>query len=423
VLSAPALADDVRDLHAAMEHLYAGYPELLQNPRFDVDQFFAAWEDGVRKAGATITFGEGVLKPFVELRKVQQDNHLAMFSWGVRLTRRPELVISEYQAEGHVAGLDAERCSFGGLVPMPGTVSVAREMSKERTVEISTFSARSTADALDVRCGDTTTRFERRPPPRDEDTGALPPYEWHTVGDATVISVRRLYGSPKDEATLAQLVKDYDLHRKKPVIVFDFRGNGGGNDGYVYRWIARAVRGPWPSAYLSLHDVQGASPCGDWNALVEHQIEYERVDDADAKRERDDYWKKTVPSPQDPVQILVGSKPEMGEAKAPYTGRVFVLVDRWAGSSGESAPDALRLALHATLIGERTAGFAEFGNIRPWIMPRTGIGWQLASKRNYYEAPRDGVGQPVAVYLDANRMDAPVDALVPLLERIPKEKR
>ena len=46
-----ALADDVRDLKAALQKRYAGYPELAQDPAWDVDRYFADWEAGIRAAG------------------------------------------------------------------------------------------------------------------------------------------------------------------------------------------------------------------------------------------------------------------------------------------------------------------------------------------------------------------------------------
>ena len=80
----------------------------------------------------------------------------------------------------------------------------------------------------------------------------------------------------------------------------------------------------------------------------------------------------------------------------------------------------LHAALGATIRGERTAGYAEFANVRPYVMPRTRIIWTLATKRNYYPSPRDGVGHPVDVYLAPELMAAPVEDLLPLLKRLPK---
>ena len=52
-------------------------------------------------------------------------------------------------------------------------------------------------------------------------------------------------------------------------------------------------------------------------------------------------------------------------------------------------------------------------------MPRTGIVWNMASKRNFYPSPRDGVGLPVALYLAPEVLEEPVEELLPLLLHAP----
>jgi hypothetical protein len=421
-IDAAALADDVRDLHAAMKKLYAGYPELLQSTTFDVDRFFAEWERDVRAAGATITFDAGIVERLVTLRRHIRDNHLTVRG-GTPPEERPELAFSEYQVPGRVVGLDEARCTFTGAEPVRGTTEVARVLTRSGLAELSTFSARSTAPFVDVRCGAHTARFERRPHHDARRDRGVPVYEWRTVGDATVITVRRLSGSPDDEALLARMATDAAAHARKPIVVFDFRGNGGGNDGYVSAWIEELVRGSWPAAYAELRVTGAATACGDWNNLVGNQIGYDRVDTPAGVAEREAFLRETPLGgrPADPVEVL-DRAPSTSSAKHPYTGRVFALVDHGSASSGESAPNMLRLAMHATVLGERTGGFAELGNVRPYMMPRTGVFWHLGSKRNYFEAPRDGVGFPVDVILDGDLLEAPVEELLPLLKKLPKER-
>jgi hypothetical protein len=419
-LSAPALAEDVRDLHGAMKKMYAGYPELLQSSRFDVERFFFDWEQRARRAGKSITFGEGIVRPLVTLKQNIQDNHLLVWGWAGRLAARPDLAFAEYQAAGVAAPIDEAHCAFGEATPVRGTLRAARSISPNAVSEIATFSARAISTSIDVRCGDRAIRFERRPYGRVEAKGEAPAYAWRTIGDATVITVRRLDGSPEDRRMLEQLAKDYDEHRRNPVIVFDFRGNGGGDDGYVSDWIRRAKRGTWPAPYTEVQVVGGRKPCGDWNAAIIDQILYKRVDDTAARAERDALRAALVTSPNDPVIVSDAASSE-SHATAPYAGRIFVLVDHASASSAESAPDLLRIALGATIVGERTGGYAEFGNVRPYVMPRTGVTWVLASKRNYYGSPHDGVGLAVDLYLDPHLLALPVDAILPLLEKLPKK--
>ncbi len=51
------------------------------------------------------------------------------------------------------------------------------------------------------------------------------------------------------------------------------------------------------------------------------------------------------------------------------------------------------------LVGERTAGLMEYGNVRSYLLPNSGIRWSLATKRNLFEQPTESVGLPVDVYL------------------------
>jgi hypothetical protein len=265
-------------------------------------------------------------------------------------------------------------------------------------------------------------RFERRPAasiPRNKDA---PVYEWHPAGDAAVVIVRSLDGSPQERARLEQIAADYDAHRAKKTVVFDFRGNGGGNDGYIYAWIAKAVRGTWPAPYVEVKVTGAELPCGEWNNLVMRQIDGDTVDTPAAKGERDAALKAALASLKGATVQSVDMSPSTTTAAHPYTGRVFAIVDRTSASSGESGPEMLRTAMGATIVGERTGGFMEFGNIRPWIMPRTGIGWWMPSKRNYYEQPHEAVGLPVDVYLAPELSGKPADELVKALEGVRRGK-
>ncbi len=420
---ATALAEDVHELHDAMKKHYAGYPVLLQDPTFDVEAFFADWERALRGAGPFVTFAKGILEPLVLLRHHIRDNHLSVRGWGGKLLRRSDLAYSEYQAPGRVQDVDQGRCDFGGLTPIGGTLRVVPLLGPAGVSEITTFSAQSTANGARVTCGGRTTPFERREAKRSAMDDKAPAYETRAAGGATVIVVRRLSGSPQDLALLDKLPAEYDAHRARPVIVFDFRGNGGGNDGYVYRWIDKAKRGTWPSPYVERQVAGGHTRCADWNARVVDQITYGRVDTAEAKAERAALWVKLGAEAGAPPK---GGGPkdatETSAGKTPYDGRIFVLVDAGAGSSGESGPEALKFALGATIVGQRTAGYMEFGNQRPHVMARTGIVWQMGSKQNHFDAPHDGVGIPVDVYLSPELLSAPAEELVPRLQKLPRSK-
>jgi hypothetical protein len=414
-----ALADDVRDLQEAMKKRYAGYPEMMQHPTWDPDLYFREWETQLA-AHDSVTFEDGVIRPLIGIRRVHRDNHLAPWGWGGNLARNIELAVSEYQVRRAFTKEALAACVLLDPRPLPGTLRTAREVEKNGVYDVTTFTAVGTTEAVIASCGGKDVRFDRRmsAATRPKDTDAA--YEWRAVGDAAVVTVRRLYGSPADETKLRQMAVDYDAYRAKKTIVFDFRGNGGGDDGYVFAWIEKAVRGTWKAPYVEVKVSGAALPCGDWNGMVTQQIEYDRVDAPDAKADRAGFFQKALDELRaSPVQVADASDITT-RAEHPYAGRVFVLVDRLSGSSGESGPDMLRAALGATIVGERTAGFMEYGNVRPWIMPRTGIAWGMATKRNYYDGPRETVGLPVPVYLAPELLEKPVDDLLPLLESLPR---
>ena len=104
-----------------------------------------------------------------------------------------------------------------------------------------------------------------------------------------------------------------------------------------------------------------------------------------------------------------------GGATDPYPGRVVALVDRHSGSSGELAALELRRALGAILVGERTAGTMQYGQLQRFVLPRTGLVWQVPTRRFFFEEEVEGVGLPVDAYLE--RIDTDPAALVPWLER------
>jgi hypothetical protein len=230
-----------------------------------------------------------------------------------------------------------------------------------------------------------------------------------------------LHGSPEDEATLARIAEDYERHVQKPLVVFDFRGNPGGNDGYVNEWLEKAKQGPWTVPFATLRMDGGRQTCPDWNSAIVSQIAYDRFDTPEGKREREAIWNDlNQPLRDTPAEWLEGDEATSKSAH-PYSGRIIALIDRDSASSGETAPDNLRAALGATILGERSGGYMELGNVRPWVMPRTGAIWQMATKRNFYPTPREFVGLPVDVYLDDDLLALPVEELLPLLKKLPKK--
>jgi hypothetical protein len=215
---------------------------------------------------------------------------------------------------------------------------------------------------------------------------------------------------------------DYREHRRLPLLIFDLRGNGGGDDSYAYRWVEQAKRGTWDAQVWSVYPAGSFHPWLTWNNQVWDGIQQNRIDDPAAVAERE---KIRLQWPRRGSDLFVHFEPHQiqNQAKAPYQGRIFALVDRWCGSSGESSALMLRQALGAVLVGERTAGFLEYGNQRKLLLHRTHLIFVFAIKRNYYTTPSEAVGMPVDQYLPPELMGAEVEKLIPIVRGLPRAPR
>jgi hypothetical protein len=417
LLDARALADDLVFLRRALRKQYIGYPELLQRPDFDVEALFDQHIARLRAGPAKVKFADSAMALFLELKRHINDGHFGMR--GVDLDPRKSYV--EYQAAVSGPAPSLAGCT----VPQasPTTLRLVPLLAADgKQGQLVTVSARPQGDTLELACNDKRISLTARPlVSREDGMWDKPVYEWRRAGSAAIIRIRRFGGPPAQLALLEQLVKDYPQHRRAPVIVFDLRGNGGGNDGYAYDWIDQAKRGAWSSGQWALYPAGSFIPWLEWNQEVWAAIDQDRVDDPASVAKREDIRKRW---PASAAELLPQLKalPRQSEAKQPYKGRIFVLVDRLAGSSGESSAMALRAALGARLVGERTGGFQEYGNVRILALPRTRLALNFATKRNYFQQPAEAVGQPVDVYLPPELMAKPVEELLPLLNKLPRER-
>lgn len=157
-------------------------------------------------------------------------------------------------------------------------------------------------------------------------------------GDAAVLSVKTMMGLD----TIEQIDAAYDEIARHGAsrLVIDLRGNGGGAFAVVpliehvlsepfdagsfvaRRWNAENDRAPTPA------DLQQIVPWTGWSIRS--------------------FWADVTYTPL--TRIRFEPRPD------PYTGPVFVLIDRQTASAAEMAADALKASGRARLIGETTAG-------------------------------------------------------------------
>src|SRR5215471_8119762 len=124
---------------------------------------------------------------------------------------------------------------------------MARRISSQGIEKLVTVTAAADGP-LSLECnGKTWTLAERAARLVPKQKNDEPFYHWSSIGDTAVVRIRRLYGSTKDLENLSQIPKDFQQHAKFRRIIFDLRGNGGGDDTYVHIWISEAKNGTWPS--------------------------------------------------------------------------------------------------------------------------------------------------------------------------------
>lgn len=243
--------------------------------------------------------------------------------------------------------------------------------------------------------GSGQSRIRRNEPVAAVD-GNAPVVEIEDQHGVLTVTIRRFWGGPEDDARLWEWARDSLSHFGHERIVVDLRGNPGGNDAFMLEWIRPVLRAGASIPGTSTGWFVGDVPLGLWNpaALTE------ACDGLDAvprwHREH-----RRAPAPGDVLQIEAEVDDELLQAGVrPWDGKMLVLVDGQTGSSGESSAWMLQHALGGLLLGGRTAGKIEYGNIAPYLLPASGLYIGLPTKRNDFGIPVELVGLPVHAKLD-----------------------
>lgn len=227
----------------------------------------------------------------------------------------------------------------------------------------------------------------------DQDAPAI---EVHEDSGVLCVVLRRLWGGAEDDRLLWDWASGGLRHFEHDRILVDLRGNGGGNDSITLRWIAPVLPAGAAVPGRSAGWRVGDTPLNVWNTVA--VIEACQGSAAVPSWHRDHVWQ---PAAVD--RLTVGDEADDGSlppGERPWAGKMLVLTDRNTCSSGESSAWMLQHALSARIVGSRTAGQIEYGNVAPYLLPASGLHAMLATQHNEWGQPVELIGLPVHAELD-----------------------
>ena len=196
---------------------------------------------------------------------------------------------------------------------------------------------------------------------------AGPWLEERVVNGVLCLRLRQCGGaSAEAERAMLQFQEDHARHFSYDKIIVDVRSNPGGSDDFIWKWIADHV--PHEVRYVTdqAWRYDGRRLAG-WNLMVE-QIAIAGLDSITDMRRNN----TPVPRP-DAALTLEADDETLGIGVSPWRGRMLVLTDRLTASAGESAAWMMREAFGAKLVGGPSGGFLTFGDITPYMLPRSGL--------------------------------------------------
>ncbi|MCQ1957441.1 S41 family peptidase [Arthrobacter sp. zg-Y826] len=223
-----------------------------------------------------------------------------------------------------------------------------------------------------------------------EDPG--PPWEAATYAETRVVRIRSLDGSDGRDTSLRAGSDNNAADFSFPKLIVDLRGNGGGDDSYVISWFSPYVSEHWvlPCEETSMTLASSGSSIAFWNYAAWLGFNHHTVPDA---------FQQHKPQPADrivtctqPGAVVVPAQAAPVKARAPWTGRMIVVIDGGTGSSAESAALLLKSAFNAVLVGTPSYGVIDYGNSAPYYLPISGMEIHLPSQANDWGTAVDFVG-------------------------------
>lgn len=362
---------DVDFLFDFLKYGYCGYGYLGGDAVFlPVKAEILAELDARPEPVATVVFQDEILVP--ALAPVVVDNHFMVGDTSfARYHSRRYLCLNEEaafqledgvfrSADGYVLqSVNGEPpadwmlpvlTAEGGLAWAPGAMTLAPE-AITATLSLQEPGGNLLAWDLTLPPADTAYRQEL-----DRDTA----YNRYDLDGIPVLENRHLEAAAADDfldrmdPALLRLVEDAPKLRDEPVFILDLRGNRGGDDYYACRWLEE---------YAGINEIEyyGAVV----TTLMSDTVYYsdplfpeyfqEAYEEAEAGGSLPG-WVET--------HILAPNRIENDSV-------VFVLIDGFVASSGESFVALLREMDNVVIVGTATAGMGTMGNIRNVALPES----------------------------------------------------
>lgn len=196
--------------------------------------------------------------------------------------------------------------------------------------------------------------------PRMEDEGAWQEWKWKSLP----LVMHTTYVKVKD--TKEQYRDGGKSHSRDPVLLWSLLGNYGGNSIY-------------PEAF-----VEGLNGYAVWEsdcAILDNPI---------LDKEKEEKVSE--------CQVYTGDTIDLVNSQ--YEGRMFVLQNKGVASSGESAVSYARSVKNVCFVGSMTAGCGQFGDLRKYRLPNSGIYFVMGYKVFNMDGFEEGKGFMPDYWLD-----------------------
>lgn len=224
---------------------------------------------------------------------------------------------------------------------------------------------------------------------------------------------------PKWNGLLDKILK---MKNSAPAIIFDLRGNSGGDDttgryiaNYIFGQTAptivqEIIKSQTPETVALLINSQKIK-------MMKHQRKVEPIPDYVLKRfnRYTDVYQKARMGQVPIEQVIQGTGSPAFDAQKAFKMPILVLTDSECASSCESTVEVFMEHPRVVTIGENTGGFLHFGNVGTLVLPNSQIFIQMATDFWKYKSGQylEGIGYTpkIATAQGNDALDTAIDYL------------